>query len=172
MEVSGGFGAGVVWVDYLRPLVLPVDIFSTRRRKIIPNPALLQTGCRTLALDLILCNSDRTPANPNLAWDGDSLLVFDFEHCLELPGPDFSHMLSVHLELLPNLCASHVFGSVVSSAALSEQLRLCLDQLASFGRATEGVPSPWQHPWVTLLGYVEHLSANRDVIIDAAVADI
>ncbi len=103
------------------------------------------------------------------------MLVFDFEHCLELPGADPDRMLAVHCELMPNLRSSHVFNPIVPPMTLREELNSCLDalqvELAS-GLGSDGVPRQWREPWETFLVYLSHVSANQAVIIDAALADI
>lgn len=173
MEVTGEFAVGVAWVDLLRPMVLPVDVASKRRGREVPNPALGSSASVTLALDLLLSNSDRTAANPNLAWDGETLFVFDFEHCLELPGRGVDEMLEVHRQLVANLYASHVFGAIVSPLQLQDAIKGCADRLLGglkgLGSAVDA--NPWRPEWQRLLDYIEHVCQHRDVIIEAAGAD-
>ncbi len=169
MGVTEMIGAGVRWIEYLAPFIPAISSVShSHGQPYIPE------SCRLLAFDLIMTNGDRTMANPNVAWDGNSLLVFDFEHCLELPGKAFSRKLEVHLELLPNLRESHIFGSTISTSMLKDELAWCLDMLREEVSKTEILESAPVHlrpDWLQLLGYMEYLSQNRDVIISAAVAE-
>ena len=82
---------GVVWKPDLTPFLPRLELSD-----------LDPTTCATLlAIDLVLTNGDRTEPNPNVCWEGERLLVFDFEHCLELPKVQYAVRFERHVEDAP-----------------------------------------------------------------------
>ncbi|RYG45807.1 hypothetical protein EON79_11695, partial [bacterium] len=97
-ECRDPWGFGSIWVRGTVPFWPEVDV-----RELPPEEC-----SRLLALDLLLSNGDRTPANPNVCWNGSRLMVFDFEHSLELPRIAFERRFERHLDSLEPLYASHL----------------------------------------------------------------
>jgi hypothetical protein len=125
-----------------------------------------------MAFDLLVANSDRTSLNPNLAWDLGKLLVFDFEHCLELPGNDHGTMFRHHLAGIELLREMHICDPSIDPGSLSRAISQCSHRLIAVAEATkalEGVPEPWVGHWRRLAGYIEYVARKVDVIIDAVL---
>lgn len=142
---------GVVWKAGLTPFLADVEVGR-----------LGEEECATLlALDLLLSNGDRTEPNPNVCWEGDRLLVFDFEHCLELPRIEFRRRHAVHLESLGPTFANHLVAPRVGSEALWVAAANVLEGLAveALRRDAYAVPQSWHEAWldnVEYLGYIKH----------------
>lgn len=146
---------GVVWKAELTPFLPDVEL------------GVLEEGecARLLALDLLLTNGDRTEPNPNVCWEGDRLLVFDFEHCLELPRVAYSRRLALHLETLAPALESHLVSPCVGKRALLDALSNVLDALAvdAYRRDAFSLPQSWHEEWldnVEYLGYIKQRSAE------------
>lgn len=163
---------GLKWVRYLQPLVV-----ATERRQMSDSPSVKgapapsSLGACLLALDLVIANGDRTATNPNLAWNDGLPFIFDFEHCLELPGTKPAHMLEIHAELIPNLRESHIFSRFVSRESLQRHLCWCLEEIAAYCPTLHGIsglPQDFQSEWKRLLDYIEYISGRADVILKYA----
>jgi hypothetical protein len=141
---------GVVWKAGLTPFLPEIELerISDEERATL------------LALDLILTNGDRTEPNPNVCWEGDRLLVFDFEHCLELPRLSFERRLQVHLESLQPLYETHLAAKRVGLSLLRRATENVLDGLAVEALERDGfaLPLSWYEAWsdnVEYLGYIK-----------------
>ena len=148
--VSDATAFGTVWKAGLTPF-LP-DVEAGR---------LGEEECATLlALDLLLTNGDRTEPNPNVCWEGERLLVFDFEHCLELPRLAFEGRSTLHLETLRPTWESHVLRPWVRPDALRRAATDVLARISieAFRRDGFAMPHSWHGAWmdnVEYLGYIK-----------------
>ena len=143
---------GVVWKAGLTPFLPEVEVGR-----------LGEAECATLlALDLLLTNGDRTDPNPNVCWEGDRLLVFDFEHCLELPKGDPGRRRAVHLETLAPTLATHLVAPRVGRAALRQGLEAVLDGLAIDALRRDGfaLPRSWNEEWMDNVEYLGYISSQ------------
>lgn len=145
---------GVVWKAGLTPFLPEVEL-----------DALSEAECaRLMAVDLLLTNGDRTEPNPNVCWEGERLLVFDFEHCLELPRVPYARRLALHLETLGPAIETHLVAPRVGRDALLAALVNVLGALAvdAYRRDAFGLPQSWHEEWldnVEYLGYTQQNSA-------------
>lgn len=152
IEDATAFGA--VWKAGLTPFVSEVEV-----------DRLGEGECATLlALDLLLNNGDRTERNPNVCWEGERLLVFDFEHCLELPRLAYERRLALHLECMGPTYETHVVARRVGRATLRAAAANVLGRLAVEGlrRDAFALSRSWREEWVDnveYLGYIQRESA-------------
>jgi hypothetical protein len=149
-EIHDATAFGVVWKAGLTPFLPEIELDQ-----------LSDEECATLlALDLVLTNGDRTGPNPNVCWEGDRLLVFDFEHCLELPLVSFEQRLELHLQSLQPLYETHLVSPRVSLASLRRATENVLDAVAVEALERDGfaLPLSWYESWfenVEYLGYIK-----------------
>lgn len=156
VEDATAFGA--VWKAGLTPFVPEVEINR-----------LDEAECATLlALDLLLNNGDRTEPNPNVCWEGDRLLVFDFEHCLELPRLTPERRLAVHLECLGPTYATHLARRRVGRGALRRAGANVLDALGVEGlrRDAFALSRSWHDEWVDNLDYLGYIQREPAAFLD------
>lgn len=157
-EVTDGTAFGVVWKSDLTPFVPEVE----PERLTTPECAML------LAVDLLLANGDRTEANPNVCWEGDRLLTFDFEHCLELPGRHRERRQAIHFETMAPLRAMHLISSRVEGPALRRAAERLLQGLAidAFRRDAYSLPSSWHEPWLDIVEYLGYIKGEPAPFLD------
>lgn len=141
---------GVVWKAGLTPFLPDVET-----GRLDPGEC-----ARLMALDLLLTNGDRTEPNPNVCWEGERLLTFDFEHCLELPRVSFERRLEIHLQTIEPLAATHLVAACVDRSALRRAAANVLDGLAvdAYRRDAFALPLTWADEWldqVEYLGYIK-----------------
>ena len=149
---------GVVWKEALTPFLPDVEVGR-----------LGEGECATLlALDLLLTNGDRTEPNPNVCWEGERLLVFDFEHCLELPKGDFARRFDVHLETLGPTLASHLVSDRVPGERLRREAERILDGLAidALRRNGYALPDSWRDDWIDNVEYLGYIRGGPEAFLD------
>jgi hypothetical protein len=136
--------------------------------------ALQQQAAEIFALDALLLNADRRPANPNCQSNGSTFAIYDHELCF-LP-PLFAPVPWVPngLEYLRADEASHLFRA---------GLRGTLVDLARFTGAVEAVtpariqqylaalPTEWQAAEPVAAAAADHLASLRDNI-EAAITEV
>ena len=149
---------GVVWKGGLTPYLPEVEadrLGETERATL-------------LALDLVLTNGDRTEPNPNVCWDGSRLLVFDFEHCLELPRGDFARRSELHLETLEPLYATHMLSGRVGRRALREAMANVLGGIAVEALRRDGfaLPDAWRDEWIDNVEYLGYIQSEPRAFLD------
>lgn len=148
---------GVVWKAGLTPFLPDVEIAR-----------LGEEECATLlALDLILTNGDRTEPNPNVCWEAERLLVFDFEHCLELPKGDLERRLAVHLETLAPTFETHLVASRVGMETLRRAVANVLDALAveALRRDAFSLPLSWFGEFLDNVEYLRYIKSEPEVFL-------
>ncbi len=164
VEREYGFGIedvtafGVVWKAGLTPFLPDVELSS-----------LDEAGCaRLIALDLLLTNGDRTEPNPNVCWEGDRLLVFDFEHCLELPRVTFARRLDFHLQTLGPALETHLMASQVGKRALSTAVTNVLAAFAvdAYKRDAFSLPQSWHEEWLDNVEYLGYIKQNSAALLE------
>lgn len=144
--VTDPLAVGMRWQESLIPFIPRVH-----RNRIRPEDA-----AKLVALDILLANGDRTDLNPNLAWRGSELFVFDFEHCLELPGLETRAICQAHRDLLQNLLASHVLAH-----RFPDLREAVLGHLDASSRWLETeVPPVWTSNFGSRSRYLEYLKAE------------
>ena len=149
---------GVVWKAELTPFLPEVEVAR-----------LDEEVCATLlALDLLLTNGDRTEPNPNVCWEGDRLLVFDFEHCLELPKGDFERRLALHLETLAPTLATHLVAPRVTRESLASGLERVFEGLALEALTRDGfaLPRSWSAEWMDNVAYLGYIWSEPAALFD------
>ena len=156
VEDATAFGA--VWKAGLTPFLPDAELAS-----------LDEDECAALfALDLILTNGDRTEPNPNVCWEGDRLLVFDFEHCLELPRLPYERRYALHLETLGPAFATHLVAPRVRTRALQSAVANVLDGLnvESLERDAFALSRSWYDEWVDHVGYLGYIKGEPEAFLD------
>lgn len=149
---------GVVWKAALTPFLPEVEVGR-----------LSDKECATLlSLDLLLTNGDRTEPNPNVCWEGEGLLVFDFEHCLELPKGDFERRLAVHLETLGPTLASHLVSGRIDGVMLRRTLEDLLERLAVEALSRDGyaLSGSWREDWIDNVEYLGYIRRDPEAFLD------
>ncbi len=165
-EIEGEYAFGVndrsafgsLWKAETTPFVPEVEI-----------ERLDETMCaRLMALDLVLTNGDRTEPNPNVCWDDEGLLVFDFEHCLELPRTSHARRLALHLESLDPLYETHLVCPRVSAATLRRETANFLASLnvERLERVSFALPHSWQEVWCDNVGYLRYIKSEPEGFLD------
>ena len=150
---------GVVWKPGLTPFLPDVELRD-----------LDEAECaRLLAIDLLLTNGDRTEPNPNVCWEGDRLLVFDFEHCLELPRVGHARRRELHLEILEPTLASHLVAPRVGRTALADAAANLLETLAvdAYRRDAFSLPVSWHGEWLDNVEYLASIRHNPRAFLDS-----
>lgn len=150
-SVEDATAFGVVWKQGLTPFLPDVETATLSERE----AAIL------LALDLLLTNGDRTEPNPNVCWDRERLLVFDFEHCLELPRSDHARRRSLHLDSLQPLWETHLVARWVPISSLVRATADLLKgmRIDALKREAFALPLSWFADFMDnleYLGYLKH----------------
>ncbi len=157
-RVDDATAFGTVWKAGLTPFLADVEL-----------GALHEAECAILlALDLILTNGDRTEPNPNVCWDGDRLLVFDFEHCLELPRLSLERRYALHLQTLGPTLATHLVAPRVGKEALQEATLNVLEGLnvESLERDSFALSKAWREEWLENVRYLGYVKSEPEALLD------
>ena len=152
-QVSSEFAVGFEWKEDLIPFIPVVD---TPRMSILAR-------ARLFALDLYLANGDRSVANPNVAWVGKELFVFDFEHCLELAGNSLETRFQSHVEVLSLLADVHLFKDevkVLPSGTYGYTSSLLLEDLSVFWQIGMDLTKDLRVEWDSLIDYLSYLKMH------------
>lgn len=148
---------GTVWKAGLTPFLPDVELDQLSESE----------SARLVALDLLLSNGDRTEPNPNVCWDGNRLLVFDFEHCLELPRLPFARRRERHLESLGPTLESHLFAPCVGGTALRAAMARVLDRISpeGFMRDAFALPASWYDDWMDNVEYLGYIKGEPEPLL-------
>lgn len=148
---------GVAFRSELTPFLPDVELMDVPERE----RAML------LAIDLLLTNGDRTEPNPNVCWDDHRLLVFDFEHCLELPKGDYARRRERHLESLAPLFETHLMTQSVGPRALCAAVERLLGGLRvdALRRDAFSLPLSWHESWLDNVEYLGYIRSEPEVYL-------
>ncbi len=156
-DIEDATAFGVVWKPSLTPFLPEIEVAR-----------LDENECATLlALDLLLTNGDRTEPNPNVCWEDERLLVFDFEHCLELPRLDPDRRLALHLESLEPLWETHLFGWRVGRKTLLKAAARLLETLSieAFLRDAFALPLAWFNDFIDNVEYLGYIKDEPETFL-------
>lgn len=157
-EIHDAIAFGVVWKPWLTPFLPDFEL-----------ERLSEDECATLlAIDLILTNGDRTEPNPNVCWEGSRLLVFDFEHCLELPRLDYSRRYQLHLDSLKPLFETHLLRERVEIGLLRWAIQNILDRLSveALRRDAFALSGSWFGAWTDNVEYLGYIKDEPEPLLD------
>lgn len=156
--VQDAIAFGSIWKPWLTPFLPDFEV-----------DRLSEDECATLlAIDLILTNGDRTEPNPNICWEGSRLLVFDFEHCLELPRLDYGRRYALHLESLQPLFDTHVVANRVEIGLLRWAVQNVLDNLAveALRRDAFALSGSWFGAWTDNVEYLGYIKDEQEPLME------
>lgn len=111
---------------------------------------------RILVLDVMLSNGDRVPENPNLAWEGTDLFVFDFGACCNFRpmavDNDFENNFQSGLTILK----SHVLFEPKLKAHISSEFNWILRAVDSdaLARQSRHLPGSWHNQARLFVEYI------------------
>lgn len=149
-EVQSPYAIGLRYTA-ISPFLVPSDITKLALKKKLD----------IASLDIVLSNGDRVPENPNVAWAGNKLLVFDHEHCLEFPRDDDKERFSIHQDLVPVMLESHLFRELpTEDFYLTCRLHLKSIGFNELKKVVPSLPESWQAPFAREVEYVDFISSR------------
>jgi hypothetical protein len=120
------------------------------------------------AFDMLSQNPDRQSGNPNLAYQGDDLLCYDFETCFMLGALSAIPSLKYSdnpCDIDPRLYESHVFHRYLKGKAVDFKPFLHNVKSVSDGIMHDwesAAPGTWRGESSLMIKYVKHIRDNAD----------
>ena len=142
---------------------------SLRAFESLRHPDLVDSKIRAklIALDTLLSNGDRVPENPNLAWDQDQLLVFDFGMCCALRASASDKEFLEHFCSGVAILKSHALYSSLLKAQVSKALSdlLVPKNRVALERVVGDLPANWHPQAVKIVEYIGYCIKKRKELL-------